>query len=147
MLSSYSMRHACSNIFAIYETIKTLWVTQWFLLFIRHCMRLQWSLLFSDIVCDYNGLQTLSSPHFISFHMIAKPITIYQYRLVVLLPMNSCFLSISAYFPKHRYWYYIYKDYLYVLGLLSTTYPYKYFTDSYPLCTQSPRHHIQPYFS
>lgn len=100
-----------------------------------------------DIVCDYNGLQTLSPLYVISFHMIEKPITLNQFLLDVLLPVNSCFSSISAYFSKHHYWYYIYKDYLYVLGLLSTTYPYKYFTDSYPLCTQSPRHHIQPYFS
>ena len=100
-----------------------------------------------DIVFDYNGLQTLSSPYVTSFHITSKPITLYKFLLDVLLPVNTCFSSISAYFLKHHYWYYIYKDYLYVLDLLSTTYPYKCFTDSYPLCTRSPRHHIQPYLS
>ena len=50
MLSSYSVRHACSNIFVIYETIKTLWVTQWSHSLLWHCGLHNVLINFYDIV-------------------------------------------------------------------------------------------------
>ena len=93
--------------------------------------------------------------------MIAKHVTVYQFLLVVLLPVNSfsehfllIFLStaIDTIYLKTIYIYPIFSRLLISIYHSTISYLYKgyfskCFTNSYPLYTQPTKHHVKLYFS